>query len=94
MVILQSHRTQNLILRCYPNVSAILRKHIYLVSYAFFYNPYLFPPFNSQNFVVLWVTLYQVGPSSLMCALYCGHVEVAMMFFYWSKGQRYVNYTV
>ena len=27
-----------------------------------------------------FITLYQVGPSSLMCALYCGHVEVAMMF--------------
>ena len=26
-LILQSHRTQNMILRCYPNVSAILRKH-------------------------------------------------------------------
>ena len=33
MVILQSHRTQNMILRCYPNVSAILRRH--LVSCAF-----------------------------------------------------------
>ena len=33
MVILQSHRTQNMILRCYPNVSAILWTN--LVSCAF-----------------------------------------------------------
>ena len=35
------------------------------------------------NPIVLWVTLYRVEPgsSSLMCALYCGHVEVAKMLF-------------
>ena len=65
-----------MILRCYPNVSAILRRHTYLVSCAFSTIPIIiFPPFNSQNFVVLWVTLYQVGPSSLMCALYSGLYE-------------------
>ena len=34
------------------------------------------------NPIVLYVcmTLHQVGSSSLMCALYCQHVEVAMMF--------------
>ena len=52
MVILQSHRTQNMILRCYPNVSAILRRHTHLVSCAFSTIP-IFSPFNSQNFFLL-----------------------------------------
>ena len=50
MVILQSRRTQNMILRCYPNVSAILWRHTNLVSCAFSTIP-IFPPFNSQNFL-------------------------------------------
>ena len=49
MVILQSHRTQSMILRCYPNVSAILLRHTKSCLLCFFNNPY-FPPFNSQNF--------------------------------------------
>ena len=42
MVILQSHRTQNMILRCYPNVSAILRRHTKSCLLCFFNNlPFL-----------------------------------------------------
>ena len=47
MVILQSHRTQNMILRCYSNVSAILRRHTKSCLLCFFNNPL----FNSQNFL-------------------------------------------
>ena len=43
MVILQSHRTQNMILRCYPNVSAILRRHTKSCLLCFFNNPYISP---------------------------------------------------
>ena len=39
MVILQSHRTQNIILRCYPNVSAILRRYTKSCLLCFFNNP-------------------------------------------------------
>ena len=54
MVILQSHRTQNMILRCYPNVSAILRRHTVpnLVSCAFSTIP-IFPTFNSLIYLSL-----------------------------------------
>ena len=49
MVILQSHRTQNMILRCYPNVTAILRRHTKSCLLCFFNNPYIssfqFPEF-------------------------------------------------
>ena len=41
MVILQSHGTQNMILRCYPNVSAILRRHIYQILSPVLYVPLL-----------------------------------------------------
>ena len=51
MVILQSHRTQNMILKCYPTVSAIHFEDIpNLVSCAFLIIP-IFPLLNSQNFV-------------------------------------------
>ena len=51
MVILQSHRTQNMILRCYPTVSAIYFGDIpNLVSCAFSTIP-IFLLFNSQNFL-------------------------------------------
>ena len=50
MVILQSHRTQNVILRCYPTVSAILQRHTKSCLLCFFTIP-IFPPFNSQNFL-------------------------------------------
>ena len=51
MVILQSHRTQNMILRCYPTVSAIYFRDIpNLVSCAFSTIP-IFPLLNSQNFL-------------------------------------------
>ena len=45
MVILQSHRTQNMILRCYPNVaiSAILRRQTKSCLLCFFNNPYIYP---------------------------------------------------
>ena len=43
MVFLQSHRTQNMILRCYPNVSAILRRHTKSCLLCFFNNPYISP---------------------------------------------------
>ena len=43
MVILQSHRTQNMILRCYPNVSAILLRHTKSCLLCFFNNPYISP---------------------------------------------------
>ena len=36
IVILQSHRIQNMILRCYPNVSAILRRHTKSCLLCFF----------------------------------------------------------
>ena len=50
MVILQSHRTQNMILRCYPTVSAIYFGDTpNLVSCAFSTIP-IFHLFNSQNF--------------------------------------------
>ena len=48
MVILQSHRTQNMILRCYPNVSAILWRHTKCCLLCFFNFQF---PFNSQNFL-------------------------------------------
>ena len=38
MVILQTHRTQNMILRCYPNVSAILWRHTKSCLLCFFNN--------------------------------------------------------
>ena len=41
MVILQLHRTQNMILRCYPNVSAILQRHTKSCLLCFFNNPYI-----------------------------------------------------
>ena len=43
-----------MILQCYPNVSAILRRHtnLNLVSCAFSTIP-IFPPFNSQNFLII-----------------------------------------
>ena len=40
MVILQSHRTQNMILRCYSNVSAILLRHTKSCLLCFFNNVY------------------------------------------------------
>ena len=40
MVIVQSHRTQNMILRYYPNVSAILWRHTKSCLLCFFNNPY------------------------------------------------------
>ena len=42
MVILQSHRTQNMILRCYPNVSAILWRH-QILSPVLFQQSLYFP---------------------------------------------------
>ena len=54
MVILQSHRRQNLILRCYPNVSAILRRHTNSCLLCFFNNP----SFNSQNFFIYLSPLF------------------------------------
>ena len=51
MVILQSHRTQNMILRCYPNVSATLRRHIKSCLLCFFNNPYIFPLFIHRIFI-------------------------------------------
>ena len=53
MVILQSHRTQNMILRCYSNVSAILRRHTKSCLLCFFNNPL----FNSQNLVKKYTTM-------------------------------------
>ena len=51
MVILQSHRTQNMILRCYPNVSAILRRHTKSCLLCFFNNPYI-SPFKFTEFLI------------------------------------------
>ena len=53
MVFLQSHRTQHMILRCYPNVSAILRRQTKSCLLCFFNNPL----FNSQNFLFTWSLL-------------------------------------
>ena len=41
MVILQSHRTQNFILRCYLTASAILQRHTKSCLLCFFNNPYI-----------------------------------------------------
>ena len=62
MVTLQSHRTQNMILRCYPNVSAILRRHTKSCVCAFSTIP-IFPPFNSQNFLFTCILSSCVGGS-------------------------------
>ena len=43
MVILQSHTAQNMILRCYPNVSAILWRRTKSCLLCFFNNPYISP---------------------------------------------------
>ena len=43
IVILQSHRTQNMILRCYPTVSAILQRYTKSCLLCFFNNPYISP---------------------------------------------------
>ena len=52
MVILQSHRTQNMILRFYPNVAICYTSETYhILSSVFFNNPYI-SPFNSQNLLV------------------------------------------
>ena len=53
MVFLQSHRTQNMILRCYPNVSAILRRHTKSCLLCFFNNPYISPFSFTEFFIYL-----------------------------------------
>ena len=52
MVILQSHRTQNMILRCYPTVSAILQRHTKSCLLCFFNNPYI-SPFEFTDYLSL-----------------------------------------
>ena len=54
MVILQS---QNMILRCYSNVSAILRRHTKSCLLCFFNNPYI-PPFEFTEFFIYLSLLF------------------------------------
>ena len=59
MVILQSHRTQNMILRCYPNVSAILWRYAKSCLLCFFNNPYNnFPLLIHRIFYLLVSALF------------------------------------
>ena len=58
MVILQSHRTQNMILRCYPNVTDILRRHTKSCFLWFFNNPLYFLLLIHRIFYLLVSALF------------------------------------
>ena len=59
MVILQSHRTQNMILRCYSNVSAILRRHTKSCLPCF---PYIYFPLLIHRIFYLLYMLCSIAP--------------------------------
>ena len=84
MVILQSHRTQNMILRCYPNVCAILWRHTKSCLLCFLTTIPIFPPFNSQNF------LFTCLCSFFTCLQYCIQAGALLRpkncYLVWSRG--------
>ena len=87
LVILQSHRTQNMILRCYPNVSAILRRHTKSCLLCFFNNPYISPFFNSQNFLFTCLCSFFY----MLCSIIILHQAGALLrpkngYLVWSRG--------
>ena len=66
MVILQSHGTQNMILRCYLNVSAILRRHIKSCLLCFFNNPYMSPFYLLVSALFLHALQYCIQAGALL----------------------------
>ena len=58
MVILQSHRTQNMILRCYPNVSLILWRHTKYRFLCFFQQSLYFPLLIHRMFYLLLCSFF------------------------------------
>ena len=82
MVILQSHRTQNMILRCYPNVSAILWRHTKSRLLCFFNNTYI-SPFNSQNLYLLVSALFLLCSISIQAGVL---LRPKNGYLVWSRG--------
>ena len=89
MVILQSHRTQNMILRCYPNVAICYTSETYqILSPVLFQQSLYFPLLiNSQNFFIylyilllsLFFSVADISTASVLytCTLYMHtHVHV------------------
>ena len=82
MVILQSHRTQNMILRCYPNVAICYTSEIYQILSPVLFQRSLYFPFLIHRISYLLVSALFLLDSSI----YTWHFSIL--------GQKCMSYNI